>query len=333
MAISFTVSYTFSPSTTISSSQVNTNFSDEAAVWQGLEARTKSFAALQVDATPSFSSDVARKDYVDNYSAYRRPVLQYSSGTVVNIETGINGTSGSARILFSDGTMRTDSTTGRINCNLAQVAVLSGTAQSGLATGTVANNTWYAIYAVKVTDSSANFVTVASLVGPFQSQFATLNSSYGTGGWCYLGLIRYGDQSGTANVILKFTQCGNATVLQNTCAGNAVNSLGIRMATTASAANLTYTYSSGFTGATIPVFLTMGTYTGAVSANTGVSISTAAGVPISSSSATGAANLMRIPNVALADGLQTSPTASLAQDIYLAGWIDPVLGIGSNPVL
>lgn len=49
MAISFTVSYTFSPSTTISSSQVNTNFSDEANVWAGIEAKTKTFSNLGVD--------------------------------------------------------------------------------------------------------------------------------------------------------------------------------------------------------------------------------------------------------------------------------------------
>lgn len=51
MAINFTVSFTFTPGTTISSSQVNTNFSDEAGVWQGLEAGTKSLSRLAVDGT------------------------------------------------------------------------------------------------------------------------------------------------------------------------------------------------------------------------------------------------------------------------------------------
>lgn len=49
MAISYTISYTFSPSTTISSSQVNTNFSDNSSTWQGIEAKTKTFSNLGVD--------------------------------------------------------------------------------------------------------------------------------------------------------------------------------------------------------------------------------------------------------------------------------------------
>lgn len=49
MAVSFTVSYTFSPGATISSSQVNTNFSDEANVWSGLEAKTTTLSNLGID--------------------------------------------------------------------------------------------------------------------------------------------------------------------------------------------------------------------------------------------------------------------------------------------
>jgi hypothetical protein len=49
LAISYTVSYTFSPSTTISSSQVNTNFSDNSNTWNGVEAKTKTFSNLGVD--------------------------------------------------------------------------------------------------------------------------------------------------------------------------------------------------------------------------------------------------------------------------------------------
>lgn len=49
MAISYSISYTFSPSTTISSSQVNTNFSDNSNTWNGIEAKTKTFSNLGVD--------------------------------------------------------------------------------------------------------------------------------------------------------------------------------------------------------------------------------------------------------------------------------------------
>src|SRR4051812_44558629 len=122
MAINYTVSYTFTAGTTISSSQVNTNTSDNANTWTGLEALTKSFSNLRVDATPTAATDVSIKSYVDKLNNYRRPVLQYSSGTVVNLETGINGTSGQAQILFPDGTLRTDSTSSRINLTMSQTA-------------------------------------------------------------------------------------------------------------------------------------------------------------------------------------------------------------------
>lgn len=49
MAISYSISYTFSPSTTISSSQVNQNFSDNSNTWNGLEAKTKTFSNLGID--------------------------------------------------------------------------------------------------------------------------------------------------------------------------------------------------------------------------------------------------------------------------------------------
>ena len=41
MALNFVKSYTFTPSTTVVSNQVNTNFDDIASVFQGLEAETK----------------------------------------------------------------------------------------------------------------------------------------------------------------------------------------------------------------------------------------------------------------------------------------------------
>ena len=111
MALNFTVSYTFSPNTTISSSQVNTNFSDIAAVFQGLEAETKTLSKLKMDADPTIALEVATKQYVDHYSTWRRPVLQFGSTTTVAVESGLDGTSGDIPILFPDGSMRTETST------------------------------------------------------------------------------------------------------------------------------------------------------------------------------------------------------------------------------
>lgn len=66
MAINYTISYTFSPSTVISSAQVNQNFQDNANTWTGLEALTKSFSHLKVDNDPASALEVATKQYVDN---------------------------------------------------------------------------------------------------------------------------------------------------------------------------------------------------------------------------------------------------------------------------
>lgn len=49
MALNYSKQYTFSPNTTILSSQVNTNFDDIGAVFTGLEAGTKSFTTLKID--------------------------------------------------------------------------------------------------------------------------------------------------------------------------------------------------------------------------------------------------------------------------------------------
>lgn len=341
MAINYTISYTFSPNTTIVSAQVNTNFSDNANTWTGLEAKTKSFAALQIDATPSVAADVVRKDYVDSLMPYRRPVLQYSSGTVVNIETGIDGTSGEARILFVDGTLRKDSTTGRINCNLGQNAVLSGSSQSGLRTGSQTANTWYSIYAVKVTDSSTNFVTVADTVLPLQTNFATLNSNFGTNGWIYLGTIRNGDGSAASNTIVKFIQAGNKTIFNNVSNNNVQKAHGVLMAGTNGATTLVYTYGAGTTALLIPNQIVIVDWLAQSSATAGTSgirlnvQDASATWYLASTTNDNVATIAIVSNVSPVDGiaLVTTGTPSLAYDIQLSGFIDGALGVGSNPLL
>lgn len=274
--------------------------------------------------------------YVGSLMKYRRPVLQYSSGTVVNMETGVNGTSGQAQILFPDGTLRTDSTATRINGDVSRVAALSGSWQSGLRTGTVVNNTWYACYAVKTTDDTAKFVMVLDIVLPIQANYATLNSNFGTNGWVYLGMVRYGDQSGTANQIVAFTMSGNFTAFSDTITGNAFNVTGIRMATTASGASLTYTYAAGTNGAVIPSHIAIGTFIATTSATAGIIVSDSSGGRhlsyVGSPTSLGAITI--VPNIPLTLGLsQPASTGTPAMDIFLVSFFDPILGNGSNPLL
>jgi len=332
MAVAYTVPNSFSPLTVAESAKVNANETYTKSVFDGLEATTTTFAKLKVDANPATALEVATKQYVDNYATYRRPVLQYSTGSVVALEAGINGTSGQARILFPDGTIRSDSTTSRIDCNLAQVAALSGTARSGVRTGTVAANTWYAIYAVKVSDSSTNFVTVADTVIPTQTNYSSLNSNFGTNSWVYLGTIRYGDNSTNTTTILPFAQCGNTTIFRNNCTATAENGTGILLADTGAAGTLTYAYSAG-TGATdIPAHFPLvwwGYATGIIT-NTTLRDNTLNVNLASVSAVSGAHGLVLY---VAANGVKIASSGSVAAGIFLSGFVDSVLGVGSNPIL
>lgn len=341
MAINYTVSYTFTPNTIISSSEVNTNFSDNSNVWTGLEAKTKSLAALLVDATPTSATDVAIKSYVDKLNNYRRPVLQYSSATVVNLETGINGTSGQAQILFPDGTLRTDSTASRINFDITRNCALSGSAQSGLrATLSETTNTWYALYAVKVSDSTTNFVVVGDTVLPLQANYSTLNSNFGSNSWVYLGLIRNGDNSAATADILNFVQVGNTTYFLNVVASGATNSAiastGLQMATTAGATTLTYSTSSG-TGATnVPANVSHALWNTLNASVAGNMIVRNSGDTITyfinhANSASGTRQHMSPASAGVK--LSNGPASSIAYDIHLTGVVDSVLGVGANPLL
>lgn len=337
MALNFTVSYTFSPSTTISSSQVNTNTSDVASVFQGLEAETKTLAKLKVDIDPTAALNVATKQYVDHYANYRRPVLVYNSATVVNIEAGINGTSGQAQILFPDGNLRQDSTSGRINCNLAQVAALSGSWQSGLRTGSVAANTWYAVYAVKTTDDASKFVAVADTVLPILANFTTLNSNFGTNGWVYLGLVRYGDNGGATTAIISFVQVGNHTVFTNVNSGPWSNATGTLLVQTASAAAITWAYAAGTGTAQVPANISIVDVEAYANGAAGGNLLNFSGLTsydaVSSTAAINARERAYAINVL--GGFQSNTANGGSTNIFisLTGFWDSVLGIGSNPLL
>lgn len=339
MALNFTVSYTFSPSTTISSSQVNTNTSDVASVFQGLEAETKSLAKLKVDIDPTLALEVATKQYVDHYSTWRRPRIRTASATTVTVEPGLDGTSGDIAILFPDGSIRTETTASHTTFDITRNCSLSGTALSGLrATLSEATNTWYALYAVKVTDTTTTWVTVGDTRLPLQANFAALNTAFGTSGWVYLGMIRNGDNSGTTGDILNFRQCGGMTLFFNTCTGSSLDMHGIRFANTAGATTLTYSETSGTGTTDIPDHLLLCSYDIAATpgTNQAVVIRDSAGLRHFAKIHTGGGSTSvatRFLAEAQAEGVALALSASGAADIFLSGYFDSVLGVGSNPLL
>lgn len=335
MAISFTVSYTFAPSTTISSSQVNTNFSDNAGVWTGLEAKTKSFSNLVVDTAPTSSTDVAIKSYVDRLNGYRRPNLRFASITTVSVEQGLDGTSGDVPILFPDGTVRTETSTTRTTFNITRNAVLlTSGAQSGLRTSlSEATNTWYALYAAKVTDSSTLWCTVGDTTLPTQANYATLNSRYGTSGWVYLGLIRNGNNSGATGDICDFQQCGAYTTFNNSASGTQGTCMGITLAN-ASSTSITYSYTAGTGTTDIPSNISHALYqclTGGPTAGNSVTLTDSSATITYFSGL--AARISGQVLVSASLGAKITAGSGVGMDLYLAGFLDGVLGTGSNTII
>lgn len=334
MALNFTISYTFSPSTTISSSQVNTNTSDVANVFIGLEAETKTLAKLKVDIDPTLALEVATKQYVDHYSTWRRPVLQFTSVTTVTVESGLDGTSGDVTILFPDGTVRTDATASHTVFDITRNCSLSGTALSGLrATLSEGANTWYSLYAVKVTDSATTWVTVGDTRENTQGNYAALNTAFGTNGWVYLGKIRNGDNSGATSDILNFSHTGNLTQFTNLCTGQFSDHPGIRFAATSGATSLTYSATRGTGTTDIPTSANNCVYYVACASGSGNTSIRNAGQTKQLTYITGTNNFANRFTYAVDDGINIINSSSVKMDIALVGFWDGTLGVGSHPLL
>lgn len=271
---------------------------------------------------------------------YRKPDLVYSSATVISVETGIvTGTSGDASILFPDGTLRTETSSSRYQATTSQNAVFTnvtlGSNQGGVRSGSIATQTWYACYAVKVTTFAANWVMVIDTVLPIQANYATLNSNFGTNGWVYLGLVRNGDGGGLTTGIIKFIQAGNKTTFLTAWSGHnvGVQGPGLLLATTATAASLTYTYAAGTAGAVLPNNINIATYVAAVGPTTGQTnfydaAVTQYGAVIYANSYT-----RNTVEWAASLGIRIGPTGSPAMDLGLQAFVDNALGVGSNPLL
>jgi len=327
-ATTLTIPNTFTAGTVIDPTQMNTNFSTIVNDYNG-SINNNNIAANGVN----YSNLSTGVQQIFNY---RRPVLQYLGISSTTIEVGLNGTAGQALIVFPDGTARTDSTASHINLDVTRTMALTGTAQSGVMVSTAVTNTWYANYAVKSQVNTTDFVIVASTYLPIQTNFANLNTYFGTNGWVYLGMLCYGDNSGSPGVILNFVMSGNTTKFKNTTTGQGQAGSGPRVASVASGTNATYTYATGLiTGSQIPNNMTLVYYRG-VAGNSG------GGSSISFSDSAAATNYFQTPSgtaaaaealVQAANGFKIAGTAGQAYDIYVSGFIDNSLGVGGNPGL
>lgn len=274
--------------------------------------------------------------YVNTIGVYRRPVLSWISFTTVDIENN-TGTSNETCVHFPDQRRCVTENTGSTSVNrrfiITETASNSGTKNSGLRTGYVRTaNTFYALYAWKVSDNSTDFVIVADTLTPVQANYATLNTFYGNNSWLYLGMIANGNNSDSTNTILNFRQTGSTTVLYSTCALNVgLTGHGVRLASTAGATSLTFT-----NGTTIPTHCNK---------TNGVQLSWAASASRLEASSVAGGGFLRIAGGSVINmtsvwiplindiSLRDLAANSLAMDINLIGWMDDVLGTGYNPQL
>lgn len=260
---------------------------------------------------------------------YRRPQLIWTSVTTVDISVAIPASPNRAVVIFPDGERREEGVTRQFIITQNAVLTTSGK-QTGLRTSlSEATNTWYAIYAVKCSDGPG-FVLVGDTTLPSHATISTLDGFYGTDSWVYLGMIRNGDNAGATGDILDFVQSGSFTLLRNLCSPSAFNTVGLKLATSASTASLTYTVTNGIGTTDIPNHIENQLYQVAATGGTGNhNVRNSAGTKMMHS-VIGTGNLSARVWCAN-DGINISSGSAVAMDILLAGWNDPVLGVGANP--
>lgn len=275
---------------------------------------------------------------------YRRPVLKFISTTAVDVEAN-TGTLNQTCILFPNEqrcvTEDTASTSVNRRMTISEAASLSGTKNSGLQVGYVlTQNMWYSVYGVKATDTGTDFVIVATTTTPLQANYATLNTDFGTNGWVYLGMISYGNNLTVAgNIIISFIQAGAYTAFSNaitTIPGAA--GTGVKLASTAGATTLTWTYAAGFSLAAnqVPGNILIGSVCADQGSSTNITISDSGAtrklldLNLPSGSPT-----ICLPDRGLTNGIKVlnAAASSIAAQITLVGFYDSVLGVGSNPQL
>ena len=289
-----------------------------------------------------------------NWSKYRRPTIKRVTGSDSNqyIEIEPNAVdANTSKIIFPDGDLRTVTET-RLTWsggNAVYVAFrnhggggetlsLVATHNAGLlSSNPVVSAQWGFVYAVKTTDDATKFVIAGCTIPPIQSNFATLNTRFGTDGWVYLGAYKMGETSGSTTTILDFRQSGNMSVFLAPYATTniAIQTSGYAVAFGAASASLTWTYAAGTSGVTVPANFThlcLASLADTDASNL-MTIRDAGGVRSYGGGWTEGNEHLMLHWVPAAEGLQILADATDDLEIALVGWIDGALGVGVNPVL
>lgn len=269
---------------------------------------------------------------------WRRPNLVYISGTQIDVENN-TATANETCIQFRDGEIRcvtentssTDQYRRFVVTSTASFAAGS-TEDSGMRnTFPRTANTTYCMFAVKSSSDATKYVLVGDSMTFIPTNYSTLDTRYGTGSYAYIGSFKVGDNSGSTTAILKFRQTGAITRLVNNVTGSALNGQGVRLANTAGAASLTYTYSAGSGATNIQDNFTTVCYM-ASGLTVGTRVQDSSGTNFKHVLADSSQEAIAMYWDDAAEGVKTTPNSgSPAQSIYLCGWIDAGLGVSWNP--
>lgn len=269
---------------------------------------------------------------------WKKPDLQKIGASNVGLVTGSDGVAGEVAMLFRNGTLRVDSTSGDFNCDLTRVAAFSsGTIQSGVRTGAVVANTWYSFFAVGVTKpgSEDRFVLIADASDYKATSLATYDGFWGAGNWQYMGTIPYGDNSAATTTVPDFVMHGNQVAFFNACSMGGRSCVGVRLANTAGATSLTWTYAAGTAlgSAQVPSNLLIGTLVTSNEAATESYLTDSTGnIQYLGFSVSAGLNALRVSNLYLGLGARLLTGSSVAQGLGLAGYVDSALGVGVLPL-
>lgn len=273
----------------------------------------------------SLKSDI--QDYLSDQQR-RRPVLVWVSATTIDVENN-TGTEHQTTIAFPDGeVLSVTENTGSANkyrrfIITSTAEFTSGTEDSGLRSGiTEANNTTYAIYAVKSTIDATKFVLAGDTTFPTQANASTLDTRYGANNYVFLGYIRNGDNEGTAGDILAFDQVGNFTRFRNTTAsylpGYRVSTASATEATFAPASNL------GSGSAQVPDTVGVFSYCGYLASSTRIAFRVDSTYEIAIPGLTGT-DISVMNTAAAGASVAIVASGSTTCSIYVAGFYDRAL--------
>jgi hypothetical protein len=345
-----TRTYTYSNGSVIDADQNNTNENTlyneingnlDAANIENNTLTTDDVLDGTLTATDMASSVTSTFTFVNRMGYYTRPRLNYAGVTTVNVVNN-TGTSNETCVMFIDEvrcvTEDTGSSTQYRLFNITETAANSGTHNSGLVGASEAANTWYALYAWKTSDDANKFVVAGTTNTPTTTNLTRLNSMFGTGKWVYLGMIANGDNAGATGDIKSFSQTGNLTLanITNTSGNTFGNLVGLRLAATASASTLTWSYAAGTAvGTNLPTNVTAAVMQFCMSPAANelrIYDSGAARIVGAFTSATGNSTCA-IMTVDPTTGfqLQNGAASNETYDIHLIGWFDGALGLGTNP--